>query len=174
MGMRLDIGCGNKKVPGAVGLDVLGATDADVVCDLNRLPWPFGDDIFEEVFASNIMEHLPNTVATMEEIHRISRSGALVHIRTPHFAALESWEDPTHVHHFALESFDYFCGSARHVRYYARCQFRLVERRLHFGGHPLAWVGRLLYTMSPRGYEKRWSFIFRPSSLEVHLAVLKT
>jgi hypothetical protein len=49
----------------------------------------------------------------------------------------------------------------------------MVKRKLHFGGHPFALVGRLLCALSPRGYEKRWSFIFRPSSLELDLAAVK-
>lgn len=171
---KLDIGCGDKKVEGAIGVDSLGATAADVICDLTRFPWPFDDDSFDELFAYNIMEHLPDTVRTMEEIHRIGRPDAVVHIKTPHHASLESWEDPTHVHHFALESFDYFCQGTRHVRYYSAREFEAIERKLHFGGHPLAWIGRLLYALSPRGYEKRWSFIFRPSTLEVRLKIVKT
>lgn len=173
VGSKLDIGCGHRKHAGAIGLDVVGSTQADVVCDLNRPPWPFDDDTFDDVFAYNILEHLPNTVATMAEIHRICRNDARVHIETPHHAALESWEDPTHVHHFSLDSFDYFCGGGRHVGHYTRALFRVIRKELHFGGHPLAWIGRLLYFLSPRGYEKRWSFVFRPSRLEVHLAVVK-
>jgi SAM-dependent methyltransferase len=170
---RLDIGCGARKVPGAVGLDVVCTAVTDVVCDLGRPPWPFKDNTFDEIFAYNIMEHLADTVGTMEEIHRIGRPDAALHIKTPHYAALESWEDPTHVHHFALESFDYFCGSPRHVRHYTRCAFRMLEKKLHFGGHPLALIGRLLYALSPRDYEKRWAFILRPSTLEVRMAVIK-
>jgi SAM-dependent methyltransferase len=169
----LDVGCGTHKVPGAVGLDWIGATQADVVCDLTKFPWPLDDDSFDEIFAYNVMEHLPNVVATMEEIHRVGRNGALVHIKTPHYAGLESWEDPTHVHHFAFESFDYFCDNQRHVGHYSPRKFRMVNKRLHFGGHPMSLMGRMLFALSPRKYDKRWSFVFRPSGLEVTLAVVK-
>ena len=34
----LDVGCGSKKYPGSVGLDISADTDADVVHDLDVLP----------------------------------------------------------------------------------------------------------------------------------------
>jgi hypothetical protein len=171
----LDIGCGDKKIDGAIGLDVVGSTAADIVCDLTKFPWPLDENSFEEIHLNNVIEHLPDVVRTMEEIHRVSMHEAIVHIRTPHFASLESWEDPTHVHHFAFDSFDYFCdGGARgHVRHYSPKRFRMVTKRLHFGGHPLAWIGRILFSLSPRAYEKRWCFWFRPSTIEAHLTVMK-
>ncbi|MBN2508231.1 MAG: hypothetical protein JXQ71_16220 [Verrucomicrobia bacterium] len=169
----LDIGCGRQKVAGALGLDCVRETDADLVCDLNEIPWPLEADWFEEVFANNVVEHLANLPAILTEIHRVSRHGALLHIRTPHFASLSSWEDPTHVNHLSLDSFDYFCGSTRHVGHYTRCRFEVVRKKLHFGGHPLSLLGRLIHSLSPREYEKYWAFLFRPSTLEVHLRVVK-
>lgn len=169
----LDIGCGARKVPGAVGIDWIGATAADVVHDLTKFPWPFADNSFDELHADNVMEHLPNTVATMEEIHRLGRDGALVHFKTPHYASQASWRDPTHVHHFSWESFDYFCESDRPVAHYTKCRFRMIAKKLHFGGHPMSHMGRLLHWINPAKYESRWCFIFRPSTLEYHLQVLK-
>lgn len=169
----LDIGCGRNKVPGALGLDWIGATAADVVCDLTQFPWPLPADAFTVVYANNVMEHLPNIPGTMQEIYRVARAGARVHIKTPHFASLTSWEDPTHVHHFAYESFDYFCETGRHVAHYATCRFRVVRKQLHFGGHPLSLLGRLVFGLSPRGYERHWAFLLRPSTLEVELEAVK-
>ena len=48
---RLNIGCGRRPVSGAVNLDVSEGLGADVVHDLNCLPWPFADDTFDEVHA---------------------------------------------------------------------------------------------------------------------------
>lgn len=169
----LDIGCGMHKTPGAIGVDWIGNTQADVICDLTKFPWPFEDNSFDEFFALNVMEHFPNVVAVMEEIHRIGRDGAILHIKTAHFAALESREDPTHYHHFAFESFDYFCNSPHHQRHYSKCLYEIVSKKLHFGGHPMPLMGRFLHWMNPRKYDKRWAFIFRPSTLEINLRVVK-
>lgn len=172
-GRILDVGCGTRKVPGAVGIDWIAGTAADVVHNLRQFPWPFPDNSFDEFHADNVVEHLPDLVTTMEEIHRLGCPGALVHIKTPHYASQASWRDPTHVHHLSWESFDYFCESDRPVQHYTQCRFRLVSKKLHFGGHPMSNMGRLLHWMNPAKYESRWSFIFRPSTLEFHLLVVK-
>lgn len=171
---KLDIGCGRSKVPGAVGLDCVEDTEADIVCDLAKTPWPVEPNSFDEIHAYNIVEHLPNLPAIMEEIHRVGRHGATVKIRTPHFASLASWEDPTHLNHFSLESFEYFCNSTRHVQHYTRCRFKMERMKLHFGGHPLSLLGRFIFWLSPRQYEKYWAFILRPSTLEIEMRVMKS
>ena len=66
----LDIGCGRKKLPGAIGLDYVVLPGVDVVCDLNR-PLPFGDQAFEIVHSDQVLEHIPNLIGLVEEIHRI-------------------------------------------------------------------------------------------------------
>ncbi len=37
----LDVGCGSRKLPGALGMDILSLPSVDVVHDVNRTPWPF-------------------------------------------------------------------------------------------------------------------------------------
>ena len=39
--MILDLGCGSKKRPGAIGVDINAASGADVIHDLDVLPYPF-------------------------------------------------------------------------------------------------------------------------------------
>ena len=47
--MILDIGCGQNKYPGAIGIDTNPNTAADVLCDLDRPPYPFRDNSFEQI-----------------------------------------------------------------------------------------------------------------------------
>jgi hypothetical protein len=46
----------------------------------------------------------------MEELHRISKPNGVIEIWTPHFSHPNSFNDPTHKHHFTLGTFDYFTG----------------------------------------------------------------
>ena len=46
--MRLNIGCGRVHRQGAVNLDISPDVGADVVHDLNCLPWPFEAGQFEQ------------------------------------------------------------------------------------------------------------------------------
>ena len=48
-------------------------THPDVTHDLNRVPWPFPDGHFRQVLAYDVIEHLDDVRATMEEIYRICR-----------------------------------------------------------------------------------------------------
>ena len=39
----LDLGCGNKKRDGTIGVDFNSRTKADIIHDLNIFPYPFED-----------------------------------------------------------------------------------------------------------------------------------
>ena len=104
----LDVGCGNKKLAGAIGIDRVFLPNVDVVCDLDVLPLPFGDNTFGRIVCNHIVEHVENLLDFMQEVHRVGEPGATVEIVTPHFTNRFSYTDPTHLRHLSLRSFDYF------------------------------------------------------------------
>jgi len=73
----LDVGCGIKKAPGAIGIDRNPASAADVLCDLDRFPYPFADSSFDGLQAVHVIEHLADVIRAMEEFHRLVRAGAV-------------------------------------------------------------------------------------------------
>jgi Methyltransferase domain len=99
----LNLGSGRRKMAGAVNLDISNQVGADVVHDLTVMPWPLASDAFREVHAQDVVEHLNDTVRVMEEIHRICRNGARVHITVPHFSSGNAYTDPTHRCLFSYE-----------------------------------------------------------------------
>ncbi|MCY3017803.1 MAG: class I SAM-dependent methyltransferase [Planctomycetota bacterium] len=171
MGEILDIGCGKAKTPGAVGIDVRSWPGVDIVHDLNCLPWPLAADRFDTVVCSHVLEHLTNVAAVMDEIHRVSKRGARVMIITPHFSSLNSWEDPTHAHHFARRSFSFFDTQSEHCCTQRR--MKLIWAELSFGGGLWDLIGRLQYRCFPNLWEKHLSFIWRARNLTVELEVVK-
>ena len=102
------MGCGRDIRPGFVNADSKLLAGVDVVCDFSRFPWPFIDNVFDEVIAIHVLEHLLNTLRVMEELHRITAPGARTTIEVPHYKHSNAYKDPTHVRFFAEESFDYF------------------------------------------------------------------
>ncbi|PIE29839.1 SAM-dependent methyltransferase, partial [candidate division KSB3 bacterium] len=96
----LDIGCGRKKVSGAVGVDLNPRTDADVIHDLNVFPYPFQDGEFDEVYCDSILEHLENFFQVMEELHRVTVAGGIIRVKVPHYTSFDAYTDPTHRHFF--------------------------------------------------------------------------
>ncbi|MER3448016.1 MAG: hypothetical protein C4291_14835, partial [Candidatus Dadabacteria bacterium] len=114
----LDIGCGRNKVPGSIGVDVARVGGVDVVGTVERLP--FKENTADVVYLSHVLEHVDSLVDAMEEIWRVCKHGALVHIWGPHFSCgLYTWSDPTHRRAFTSTVFDYFDPSAP-LSYYSR------------------------------------------------------
>jgi len=106
--MVLDLGCGNKKRDGAIGVDFNSRTAADVIHDLNTFPYPFEDEVFDEVYIDNALEHLEDVLRVMEEVHRICKNGAMIKVIVPYFRSTWALTDPTHRHFFAVQSMSFF------------------------------------------------------------------
>jgi len=119
----LDIGCGKKKTEGAVGIDRVALPGVDVIHDLNSFPYPFADNLFDEIYATHIIEHLDSITKVMEELHRIAKPDAKVIIITPHYSDFQSWNDPTHKWHLTTYSFRYF-EPEYESSYYSMARFK--------------------------------------------------
>ena len=121
----LDVGCGGRKLIGAVGMDVLALPSVDVVHNSNCIPWPFPDQTFDLVLLNHSLEHLEDIVQVMDEIHRISKPGAHIVIQVPHFRSVGAYTDPTHKHFFTSKTLDYFIdGEALSHYHYSKRLFR--------------------------------------------------
>jgi len=99
--VKLNLGCGHNHVDGYVNVDREPAAEPDVVADLEEFPWPFEDDSVEVVRASHVLEHLgaqPQVfIGVMQELYRVCRAGARIHITVPHPRNDSFLDDPTHV-----------------------------------------------------------------------------
>lgn len=126
----LDFGCGTYKVSRAIGTDIRRLPGVDVVHDLARVPYPFASNCADEIHLSHVLEHLANPVAVLEEIWRITKPGAEILIRVPHYSGPYAWKDPTHLRCFSTESFDYFGSNV--YSYYTHARFRVHSVRLQY------------------------------------------
>lgn len=57
-GIKLDIGCGENKQDGFVGIDMRASSGVDIVHDLEEFPWPLPDDCVVLAIASHVVEHI--------------------------------------------------------------------------------------------------------------------
>jgi SAM-dependent methyltransferase len=85
-------------------------TDAGVavLADLER-GLPFQDDTVEEVFLDHTLEEVHDFVGALEELWRVCRAGALIHVWLPH--ATSSWatsRNPSQARPFTIETFEFF------------------------------------------------------------------
>ena len=98
-GLRLNLGCGEKRLPGFVNVDKFG--NPDVKHDLETFPWPWEDSSVSEVYLVHVLEHIgrdaPVYLRFMQELYRICQPDARIRISVPHFRHDFFWDDPTHV-----------------------------------------------------------------------------
>lgn len=126
----LDVGCGIHKFPGAVGLDRNPASRPDVLADLDRIPYPFRDNSFDEVRAVHVIEHVADVIRMIEEMHRLTKPGGQLHIVTPHYTDFSSFCDPTHRWHLNSYSLRYFGQDNAGYSYYSPIRLREISVRL--------------------------------------------
>jgi hypothetical protein len=125
---KLDIGCGRDKLPGAIGIDANPRSDADVIHDLDKRPWPFPDSSFDYVRAQDVLEHVNDFFGVMEEIFRICRDQATIEVRMPFMSSVNFATDPTHRRAGTSGTFDYFDRSTQLGQYfYSDAQFEVVK-----------------------------------------------
>ena len=176
----LDVGCGQQKFPGAIGIDMNPHSSADVIHDLNRFPYPFADNEFEEVYCHSILEHLDDVVKVMEEIHRITMAGGMVRIKVPYYTSFDAYTDPTHQHFFTSRSFDYFREDYAY-HYYTKARFVIQDMHLTFlklkqlGGlspHKLLGI-EFLANKGIKIYEAFFAYIFPAHIISFELQVVK-
>ncbi len=127
--MILDVGCGRNKYPGAIGIDNNPRAAPDVLCDLDRPPYPFRDGLFDEIRATHVIEHVGDVMATMKELHRLAKPGGRIVIVTPHYTDFSSFCDPTHRWHLNSFSFRHF--GEDHGGYDFYTQQKLREIKVH-------------------------------------------
>ena len=169
-GRVLDVGCGSKKHPGAVGLDISGDTDADIVHDLDVFPYPVPDASFDEVLMQDVIEHVAEPIRVIGELHRTLRPGGRLQLRTPHFSSALAYGDPTHRHYYSTTAIRYFAQPG--FSYYSTARFAVEHITLDlWAPFRLAGVAALANRHSDF-YEKYLAFRFPAMNIRASLRAL--
>lgn len=173
----LDLGCGNKKHPGAVGIDINPSSDADIIHDLNSVPYPFDDSVFDEIIADNVIEHLDNVILIMEELSRISKVSATIKVIVPYFRSKWAYIDPTHRHHFTVDSFAYFDPEHIISKLYKYSQVRYKVQKVVFNEQfKNGFIKSIVISLAnrwPGRYETYFSHLFPLDDLTFYLINMK-
>jgi SAM-dependent methyltransferase len=108
---RLNVGCGRNIIPGWINLDAAALAGVDIVADLESCrdrPLPIESDSVDEFLLSHVLEHIRDSLALMQDLHRVAKAGAMAVVRLPYGSSDDAWEDQTHVRAYFTQSFGYF------------------------------------------------------------------
>jgi len=104
MAKKLNLGCGSDYKDGWINVDCIGVKK-DLSHNLNKIPYPFKNNIFDEILMRMILEHVDRPLDVLREVIRISKNGAKITIIVPHARSLASLTDLQHKTHFTENSF---------------------------------------------------------------------
>lgn len=135
---RLDIGCGNHKDQGWVGIDIQDLPGVNLVHDLNVHPWPLVSGSMIEAKAWHIVEHIPPVSVTelgtrrpflefMDEIWRVLEPEARLDIETPYGYSDGFIHDPTHVNPIDEITFEHFDPDYPRYRTYQPKPWKIIN-----------------------------------------------
>lgn len=118
--MILDLGCGEAKTLGAVGMDNICLSGVDVVHDLLDIPYPFADKSAHEIHLNHVIEHfeLADIQRILNECHRLMSDKGILYVRVPHVFSVAAWVDVTHRTSFTFNSAKFW--DARGAKAYYR------------------------------------------------------
>lgn len=145
--IKLDLACGNNLQNGYTGVDIVGKPEsqADIVHNLLKFPWPIEDNSVDEVFCAHYLEHIPHTTEEinqpgfddplfhfMDEVYRILKPGGIAKFITPYYTSVRAYQDPTHLRVITEPTYNYFNKEWRNVlnnlqHYPIRCDFDIIK-----------------------------------------------
>lgn len=178
----LDVGCGTNKYEGAIGLDNNPRTGADVIHDLGKVPYPFADNEFDLIVSSHAIEHIPDVMAFIGELYRITKNGGTIKLLTPHYTNPDWATDPTHRNHFNCYSFNTFIAGKQNFDFYTDVKLKPLKTYVSLANLWRALGIEFFVNLdqkSPRFrflrkfWEHYLSFIFRGKELRFEFEVVK-
>lgn len=106
-GRKLNIGAGQTYIPGFINIDI--SEKADITLDLGKDKLPIEDNSIDLVFSYHTLEHVPNYIFALSEIHRVLRHCGCFLVGVPYVTLTEyHLVNPYHHHNFNEFSFDFF------------------------------------------------------------------
>lgn len=142
----LNLGCGKKYRQGMTNVDI--CSPADLVIDLNQMPWPWRDGEIEMVVAEHSLEHLKDVYKALDECCRILKSGGVFHVVVPHSTCAGAVGCLRHYRTFSYNA----------LRDFLADRFDTMQQRLvwlpHYEWVPIQW----LIDLNPILFERGWGY----------------
>ena len=94
---------------------------------MEKFPYPFKENTFEEVYANHVLEHLNDPIKVLRELIRICKNGARIIINVPHAYTYAQVASIQHKANFTEHSF-----VPEHLKEYDLEQLKLVKQEFTF------------------------------------------
>ena len=153
-GIKIDFGCGITKPEGYIGIDINPDSAADILHNLEEVPYPFEDNSAIAVRSDHNIEHLEDLDTFLKELHRICKPGAEVTLIFPHYS--RSWFSTQHKRAYGLNI----------LRDYQK-EFDAISRKFNYKHYtwrswfwPFCIIIDTLANLSPRFCERVWCYWF--------------
>lgn len=133
----VEIGCGEKKKPGRIGVDRVDLPQVDIVADIEAgLPF-LPDRCVDEIHCRSVLEHLENFEHVFREMVRVLKDDGRAFIFVPHFSNPYYYSDYTHKRPFGLYTFYYFVEPTLQLRrkvpvFYSDIRIEILSLKLKF------------------------------------------
>ena len=152
--LKIDFGCGIDKRPGFTGVDIDPNSHADIIHDLEKVPYPFEESSVSEINSDHNIEHLDDLGRCFNEIHRIAKPGALFTLNFPHYS--RGWFSAQHKKCYGIRIFNDY-----------KDKFEVQSIKFNYKHHtyrswyfPFVLVVNFFANLSPAFCERFWCYWF--------------
>ncbi len=145
---KLNVGCGKRRIEGALNIDIDPDSEANMLMDMSKVPWLWRDDSIDEIYMFHFLEHCPNHKEILSECYRILKPQGKLHITVPHSSSAVPIGC---LHHYRTYSYN-------SLKDYLK-NFRTVHQRIvwlpHWEWLPIQW----LIDLCPIFFERIWCYL---------------
>ena len=148
--MKLNLGCGTKKLKGYENIDINPNVNPDTLYDIaNDGLKAWGDNSVDEIRAFDFLEHIPlgKTIFVIEEIWRVLKDGGKFEHLTPSTDGRGAFQDPTHLSFWNINTWLYYTIDGAREQIGTKAKFKtesLVDIITHNSGQVIHTHG-LMY-----------------------------
>ncbi len=163
---RLNMGCGDDYREGYINLDLGNESylkvkiNPDVSHDLNKAPFPFEDNQFEEILIYEVLENIKDFEMFFSELSRISKPDCIIKITVPYFSYWGTYAE------FSIHKFCLNCRNLFHI--FKRNGLKLISKKVVNSNKFLKILDYFVNSsdLNQRVYERFFSGIFPARQVE--------
>lgn len=177
---KLEVGGGPFKKPGWINMDAVKIPVVDVVHNMDKFPWPFEDDKFEEITFSHVLEHSRNTHGVLNECWRTGKNGCKIKIISPYPTGSTNKADTTHysdIWHKIFNNYSLEFYEKNKDKYIYGAVFKIKKRKFigSFNSKILNIIMLpFIWSRMPKIYEATClCYLFPVDGIEIELEVVK-